>query len=116
MGRKEKSSNAIIGSTASTSIISKRTYSRQPHCRTINNQTETNLITDNPLKNVKMVKLSIFISEIQHINRSRNIIINKTNATMGTGGEWKKFKNFCKILAKNSQIEFVDGFFFISYL
>lgn len=64
MGRKEKTTNAIFGSTASTSIISKRTYSRQPHCRTINHQTEKILITNNQLENVKMVKVTIYISEL----------------------------------------------------
>lgn len=59
MGRKEKSTNAILESTASTSIISKRTYSRQPHCRTINHQTETIFITDKPLETVEMVKLNV---------------------------------------------------------
>ncbi|XP_055314214.1 probable histone-lysine N-methyltransferase CG1716 isoform X2 [Sitodiplosis mosellana] len=54
MGRKEKSINATVGSPASTSIISKRTYSRQLPCSTLNHQTETISITTNQSENVKM--------------------------------------------------------------
>lgn len=56
MGRKEKSVNTSM-SPAQSSIISKRTYTRQIQNKTIN-QTESSLNTANQPDNINMVSIS----------------------------------------------------------